>query len=223
MNTPQRAEWPSTTHNWATEVDTAHVQRIRRDPETMAPGGLPHLILEVVAYAADEAEATGSGRCLIVLHPDGSVSVSDEGRGTDTRTDDRGRPIKKPIMSTKDLRFFDHPETQTLPDRHPRRGISVVSALSTWLVHTNRRRTGAWTQRYEHGIPVSDLLPVDTTGPTGTTVHFLPDPDLPIGNALNTPDLLEMANSWPHLSTAIDDARASRQLQGPKDQGGTPT
>jgi DNA gyrase/topoisomerase IV subunit B len=35
----------------------------------------------------------------------------------------------------------------------PRRGISVVAALSEWLVHTNRRRDDAWTQRYEHGIP----------------------------------------------------------------------
>jgi DNA gyrase subunit B len=51
--------------------------------------------------------------------------------------------------------------------------MSVVAALSEWLVHTNRRRGGAWTQRYEHGIPVTDLVPIDDDGTTGTTVHFL--------------------------------------------------
>ncbi|WP_063128968.1 hypothetical protein [Nocardia fusca] len=202
-----RAEWPNTTHDWVTEVDIAHLQHIRRAPASLAPGGLRHLILEVVAYAADEAEVTGNGRCLIVLYADGSVSVSDEGRGTDTRVDDRGRHIRKPIMSSKDLRFFDRPEAQCLPDLHPRRGISVVAALSRWLIHTNRRRDGAWTQRYEHGIPVSDLLPVTAIGPTGTTVHFLPDPDLSPGDELNAEDLLQMVACWPYLSVDVDDAR----------------
>jgi DNA gyrase subunit B len=50
----------------------------------------------------------------------------------------------------------------------------VVAALSEWLVHTNRRRNGSWTQRYEHGLPVTGLTPVDPDGTTGTTVHFLP-------------------------------------------------
>lgn len=96
----------------------------------------------------------------MTVKPDGSVSVSDNVRGTDTRVDDLGSTVKKPIMATKDLRFFDFPDAQLLPDGHPRRGMSVVAALSEWLVHTNRRRNGAWTQRYEHGIPVTDLVPI---------------------------------------------------------------
>jgi len=51
-----------------------------------------------------------------------SVSVADDGRGTDTRLDDRGEPLRKPIMSTRDLRFFDVPDPPLLPDGHPRRG-----------------------------------------------------------------------------------------------------
>lgn len=55
-----------------------------------------HLILEVLAYAADEAESTGrAGRGIVTLHADGSVSVADDGRGTDTRVDAAGRVIKK--------------------------------------------------------------------------------------------------------------------------------
>jgi topoisomerase IV subunit B len=78
-------------------------------------------------------------------------------------------------MATKELRFFDVPGAQVLPDGHPRRGMSVVAALSEWLIHTNRRSDGAWTQLYRHGLPVTGLTPVDDDGTTGTTVHFLPD------------------------------------------------
>jgi DNA gyrase subunit B len=91
--------------------------------------------------------------------------------------DAAGVAVRKPVMSTKDLRYFDE-SSELLPDGHPRRGMSVVSALSDWLVHTNRRAAGSWTQRYEHGIPVTDLTPIESDGSTGTTVHFLPSPGL---------------------------------------------
>lgn len=171
-----RAAWCNTTHDWAGTVDHAHLAGIRRAPGTYAPGGVRHLVLEVLAYAADEAECTGQGRAVVTVHADGSVSVADDGRGTDTRLDASGRPVKKPVMATKDLRFFDAPDAQTLPDGHPRRGMSVVAALSDWLVHTNRRAGGSWTQRYEHGVPVTDLTPVPDDGTTGTTIRFHPAP-----------------------------------------------
>ncbi|MGW0248385.1 hypothetical protein ACWDYH_17310 [Nocardia goodfellowii] len=165
------------------------------------------MILEVLAYAAEEAAATGSGRCAVVLHADGSISVSDDGRGTDTRVDARGRTVKKPIMASKDLRFFDHPGAQLLPNGHPRRGISVVAALSPWLVHTNRRQHGAWTQHYERGVPVTDLLPLPADGTTGTTVGFHADAALPAISARPFDDLARWASSWPALRVDIDDRR----------------
>ena len=140
--------WRSTTHDWANGVDTRHLAAVRQHPAVFAPGGVLHLILEVVAYPADEAGSTTSGRCVVTLHRDGSVSVSDNGRGTDTRYDEHGQPVKKPVMATRDLRFFDLPDAQLLSDGHPRRGMSVVADLSQWLIHANRRRNGTWTQRY---------------------------------------------------------------------------
>ena len=79
-------------------------------------------------------------------------------------------------MATKDLRFFDSPGAALLPDGHARRGLSVVAALSEWLVHTNRRRNGSWTQRYELGVPVTNLTAIRDDDTTGTAVHFLPAP-----------------------------------------------
>ncbi|MFE4212112.1 ATP-binding protein [Streptomyces sp. NPDC056844] len=197
-----RASWRNTTHDWAGTVDLAHLARIRRDPAAFAPGGAWHLVLEVVAYAADEAEYGDGGRCRVTLHPDGSVSVADDGRGTDTRFDEHGQVVKKPVMATKDLRFFDLPEAQVLPDGHPRRGMSVVAALSDWLVHTNRRHNGSWTQRYEHGSPVTGLEAVPDDGTTGTVVHFLPGERLRAeGWAQGEADAL--AAVWPHLSVEV--------------------
>ncbi|WP_432846128.1 ATP-binding protein [Amycolatopsis sp. CA-161197] len=167
-------DWRNTTHDWAGTVDTAHLHAIRSAPAEFAPGGARHLVLEVLAYAAEEAEARGGGIAVVTRHADGSISVADDGRGTDTRVDKAGRTVKKPVMATKDLRFFDHPAAATLPDGHPRRGMSMVAALSEWLEHVNRRANGSWRQRYEHGIPTTDLTPIRDDGTTGTTVRFLP-------------------------------------------------
>lgn len=187
-------------------MDAGHLARIRRDPAAFAPGGVRHLVLEVVAYAADEAQAGGGGRCVVTLCRDGSVSVSDDGRGTDARRAD-GRLVKKPVMSSKDLRFFDSPGTPVLPDGYPRRGLSVVAALSEWLVHVNRRRDGAWVQRYEHGVAVTGLEPVPGSGATGTTVHFRPDPTVRASGARAVLDAAQLAASWQGLSIEICDER----------------
>uniref|UniRef100_A0AAU2UX35 DNA topoisomerase (ATP-hydrolyzing) n=1 Tax=Streptomyces sp. NBC_00003 TaxID=2903608 RepID=A0AAU2UX35_9ACTN len=199
--------WRNTTHDWAGTVDVDHLSRIRNDSPTFAPGGIRHLVLEVVAYAADEAESRGAGKCVVTLHADGSISVEDDGRGTDTRYDADGRPIKKPVMATKDLRFFDHPDAQVLPDGHPRRGMSVVAALSEWLVHTNRRVGGAWVQRYEHGVPTTDLTPIDEDGGTGTTVHFYAPQLLCCTGELACSELARFVASWPHLTVEVDGRR----------------
>jgi topoisomerase-4 subunit B len=174
-----RADWINTTHDWAASVDHEHLELVRAKPELYAPGGVLHLLLEVLAYPGDEAESTGRRpECSVELHADGSIAVTDYGRGTDTRVDEHGTVVKKPVMATKDLRFFEDPEAPLLPDGHPRRGMSVVAASSEWLVHTNRRTNGSWTQRYELGVPVTDLEPIPTDGTTGTTVPFLPMPHL---------------------------------------------
>jgi DNA gyrase subunit B len=203
------SSWTNTTHDWASSVDREHLARIRREPQLFAPGGPAHLVLEVVAYAADEASHRAGGRCLVTLHRDGSVSVADDGRGTDTRIDVHGRTVKKPVMASKDLRFFDFPDAERLPDGHPRRGMSVVAALSEWPVHTNRRRNGAWTQRYEQGVPVSDLNPLDADGTTGTLVRFLPVSTLRTQGLPAADVLTRWCAHWPRLAVRLEDERGS--------------
>ncbi|MFJ8793455.1 hypothetical protein [Streptomyces sp. NPDC102462] len=75
MDVP-RGLWGNTTHDWSKSVDADHLAHIRRSPEAFAPGGPWHLVLEVLAYAADEAAGRGRGRCVVTVHPKGSVSVA---------------------------------------------------------------------------------------------------------------------------------------------------
>jgi DNA gyrase subunit B len=204
-----RGSWVNTTHDWSSVVNLGHLAAIRRAPEEFAPGGPWHLLLEVLAYAADEASSRGGGRCLVTLYPDGSLSVADDGRGTDTRPDEHDQIVKKPVMASKDLRFFDFPEAELLQDGHPRRGMSVVAALSKWLVHTNRRLNGAWTQRYERGIPVTGLEPVEPDSTTGTLVHFRPDDQLRSVGVSIDGQLKRLAVMSPDLDIQVDDRRST--------------
>lgn len=171
----ERSAWTVTTHDWSRDLDRQHLADVRRDAQTRDVGGRRHLVLEVLAYADDEAQALGRvGLATVTVHPDGSVTVADDGRGTDTRVDADGRVVRKPVMATRDVRFFDAQDAPLLPDGLPRRGMSTVAALSPLLVHENQRSNGAWSQAYRHGIPDDELRAI-TPGPrAGTSVTFLP-------------------------------------------------
>lgn len=170
------------THDWSRAVDTDHLDEIRADAGEYAAGGPLRLVLEVLAYPVDEAVDGGTTRIRVVLHADGSVSVADDGRGTETRVEQDGVARVKPIMATKDLRFYGRGDAPLLPDGSPRAGISVVAALSEWVVHTNRRAEGGWSQRFEHGLPQGELETLPGQASTGTVVHFRPDPALVPGS-----------------------------------------
>jgi|SRR5579884_817268 topoisomerase-4 subunit B len=86
----------------------------------------------------------------------------------------RVEPSRSP-SSDQGPQVLPLPEAMLLPDRHPQRGMSVVPALTGWLVHTNRRCNGSWTHCYQHGIPVTDLTSIPDDGTTGTTLRFMPD------------------------------------------------
>lgn len=168
-----RAEWSATTHEWSRDVDVEHLHSIRASRRAYEAGGVRHQILEVLAYVDDEAAALGrTGHAVVRFTADGMVAIADDGRGTDTRRDEDGDVVRKPVMATRDIRFFDAPSPPLLPDGLPRRGISTVAALTSLLVHENHRREGGWTQEYRHGIPSSALDRLPGRSTSGTIVAF---------------------------------------------------
>lgn len=171
-----RRTWTVTTHDWSKDLEEQHLAEIRSRSDVYGAGGRRHMLLEVLAYANDEAESLGrEGIAVVTMHVDGSVTVADDGRGTDTRIDAAGNVVRKPVMATKDVRFFDAVDGPLLPDGLPRRGMSTVSALCPVLIHENHRADGSWSQTYRHGVPDGELAPIGADRPSGTSVSFMSD------------------------------------------------
>ncbi|WP_222594189.1 ATP-binding protein [Terrabacter aerolatus] len=203
-----RATWKTTTHDWRSDLDLGHLTDVRRRlGPPGAAGGLRHLILEVLAYANDEAESQGRpGHAIVIHQASGRVTVDDDGRGTDTRRDGDGRVLRKPVMATPDVRFIDQSHAPLLPDGLPRRGMSTVAALSSELVHENHREDGSWSQTYRYGIPDEGLAALEPRGWTGTSVSLRTEITGP--PALTAEDL----TSFPSLNVEVllPDNRSSR-------------
>lgn len=142
------------------------------------PRGLHHLVYEVVDNSIDEALAGYCTHIEIDLNADGSVTVTDDGRGIPT--DIHPRTQKSALETVMTVLHaggkFGGGGYKVSGGLHGV-GISVVNALSEWVQVTVWRNNKVYTQRYERGKPVTDLeiKDNDTGHGTGTSVSFLPD------------------------------------------------
>jgi DNA gyrase subunit B len=164
--------WVTTTHEWSKDVDYAHLDDARRAVGDINTPEIVHMILEILSYADDEAAARGTSGHAVVRVGASEISVTDDGRGTDTRRDRDGSVVRKPVMATKDVRFYGNDAAPLLPDGARRRGMSTVAAVCPELVHENQRVDGAWSQTYEYGVPTKALAEVEGDRKTGTTVRL---------------------------------------------------
>ncbi len=143
--------------------------------------GLHHLVYEVVDNSVDESLAGRNERIEITLHPDNSVTVKDWGSG-----------IPVDVMADQDLPAL----TVVLTKLHAGGkfggdgykvsgglhgvGVSVVNALSAWLVAEVRREGKVYRQEFARGAPTTDMQIVGDAEPgdSGTTISFLPDDEI---------------------------------------------
>jgi DNA gyrase subunit B len=139
--------------------------------------GLHHLVYEVVDNSVDEAIAGHCDRVTVVLHPDNSCTVSDDGRGIPVDEHEKEkRPAAEVVLTTLHSggKFGDGGGYKVSGGLHGV-GVSVVNALSERL-HLEISRDGyVWTQDYERGKPTTEFKRGATTKSTGTTITFLPD------------------------------------------------
>ena len=138
--------------------------------------GLHHLVWEIVDNGIDEA-INGYGNCLtVIIHKDGSVSVSDEGRGVPVGKHASGKSTPEVIYTVLHAGGkFQEGGYKVSGGLHGV-GASVVNALSKWMKVSICRDGGKYEISFKNGGHLdSDLKKVGITNKTGTTVRFMPD------------------------------------------------
>jgi DNA gyrase subunit B len=156
------------------------------DPVKKRPGmyigstdsrGLHHLVKEVLDNSIDEA-AMGYCDCIqVTLRQDKSVSISDNGRGIPVDIHPQaGRPAVEVVLTNLHAGAKFGAKAYKASGGLHGVGVSVVNALSEWLeVEVYQAGKMHW-QRFERGIPVTDLEVRGKTEQTGTTITFKADP-----------------------------------------------
>ncbi len=159
------------------------LEAVRKRPSmyigSTGPKGLHHLIYEVVDNSVDEALAGHATSIDIVIHPDDSVTVTDNGRGIPVDDVPKYRKTAVEVVLTvlhAGGKFGG--EGYKVSGGLHGVGVSVVNALSERLVVEVKRDGKVWRQEYDHGKPTGRLGSVKRSKATGTEITFWPDPKI---------------------------------------------
>ncbi|MEM1957245.1 MAG: DNA topoisomerase (ATP-hydrolyzing) subunit B [Archaeoglobaceae archaeon] len=179
--------------------------------------GLHHLLWEVVDNSVDEALAGFCKKIVVTLHPDGSVSVEDDGRGIPVDMHELGRPALEIVMTKLHAGGKFGEKVYKVAGGLHGVGVSVVNALSEWLEVWVKREGKIYYQRYERGVPKTEVLIVGEAKETGTKVRFKPDAEIFETTEFNydiiSQRLKEIAYLNPGLKIVLKDERNGKEKE----------
>jgi len=178
--------------------------------------GLHHLVYEVVDNSIDEVLAGYCDRIEIFLKADGSVEVSDNGRGipVDMHPTEK-RPALEVVMTTLHAGGKFDKKTYKVSGGLHGVGVSVVNALAEWCEVEVWRNGKIYYQKYFRGIPQDDVKESGKSKRTGTITRFLPDKEIfkkvNFGFEIISERMRELAFLNPGLTIYIKDEESGKE------------
>jgi DNA gyrase subunit B len=158
------------------------------DPVRKRPGmyigstgarGLHHLVYEVVDNAVDEALAGRNDRVEVTLHPDNSVTVRDWGSGIPVdMMKEQGLPALTVVLTKLHAGGKFGGDGYKVSGGLHGVGVSVVNALSEYLIAEVHRNGKIYKQEFARGVPQGDMQTLGESASTGTTITFMPDAEI---------------------------------------------
>jgi len=166
--------------------------------------GLHHMIWEIVDNGIDEALAGFAEEVRVVLEKDGSVTITDDGRGipTDIHPEEKVSAMELTATVLHAGGKFDS-ETYKVSSGLHGVGLSVVNALSEQMKITVHQKGKKFVQEYKEGIPQYPVKEDGKTKETGTHINFTPDSTIFETNEFNPKTIIDRLRQHAYLNSGV--------------------
>ena len=140
--------------------------------------GLHHLVYEIIDNSIDEALAGFCDTIQVTINPDGSCTVTDNGRGIPVDMHESGKPALEVVLTVLHAggKFGDG--GYAISGGLHGVGVSVVNALSSWMKVQVHRNGKVYEMAFSRGAVTEKMTVVGESHDTGTIVTFMPDPEI---------------------------------------------